>query len=64
MACMGENGNTSMVFMGKPKNKKPLERHRSRWDDCNKMNLQEMIMRQAVGCCKRGDEHSGYLRCG
>jgi len=32
------------VLVGKPEGKKPLGRHRRRWEDNNKMNLQE------VGC--------------
>jgi hypothetical protein len=59
LACMGQKENTCTIFMGKPK-KMPLERHWRKWEDYNKMKLQEMTMGQAVDCCKQGDEHSGF----
>jgi len=45
-ACstMGEMRGVYRVLVEKPEGKRPIERHRSRWDDDIKMDLQE------VGC--------------
>ena len=41
---MGESRVVYRVLLGKPEGKRPLGRHRSRWEDNIKMDLQE------VGC--------------
>ena len=47
-ALMGERRGVYRVLVGKPEGKRPLGRHRNRWEDNIKMVLRE------VGC---GDEH-------
>jgi len=44
VAHMGEERRVYRVLMGKPEGKRPLGRHRRRWVDNNRMDLQE------VGC--------------
>jgi len=39
---MGEGRVVYRVLVGKPESKSPLERPRRRWEDNNKMDLQEM----------------------
>ena len=41
---MGKGGDLNRVLVGKPERKKPLGRHRRRWEDNIKMDRQE------VGC--------------
>jgi hypothetical protein len=41
---MGESRDVYRVLVGKPEGKRPLGRHRHRWEDNNIMDLQE------VGC--------------
>jgi hypothetical protein len=43
-ACMGKTKGVYMILMGKPKGQRPLERHRHRWKDNIKTDI------QAVGC--------------
>ena len=42
MSRMGEGRVVYRVLVGKPESKSPLERPRRRWEDNNKMDLQEM----------------------
>ena len=42
MARMGEGRGVHRVLVGKPEGKRPLGRHRSRWEDNIKMDLQEV----------------------
>jgi len=44
VACMGERRVLYRVLVGKPEEKRPLERPRRRWEDNIKLDLQE------VGC--------------
>jgi len=44
VARMGERRGVYRVLVGKPEGKRPLGRPRRRWEDDNKMDLQE------VGC--------------
>jgi hypothetical protein len=39
---MGKSGDLNRVLVGKPERKKPLGRHRRRWEDNIKMDLQEV----------------------
>ena len=39
---MGERRGVYRVLVGKPEGKRPLGRPRRRWEDSNKMELQEM----------------------
>jgi len=76
VARMRENRGVYSVLVGKPEGKRPLGRSRRRWEDNNKVDLQE------VGCggmdwidltegrdmwggaCKRGNVPSGSIKCG
>jgi hypothetical protein len=40
---MGERRGASRVLVGRPKGKRPLGRHRRRWEDNIKMDLQEGV---------------------
>ena len=42
MARMGEGRGVHRVLVGKPEGKRPLGRPRHRWEDNNKMDLQEV----------------------
>ena len=42
MARMGEGRGVYRMLVGKPEGKRPLGRHRSRWEDNILMNLQEV----------------------
>ena len=42
VARMGEGRGVHRVLVGKPKGKRPLGRHRRRWEDNIKMDLQEV----------------------
>jgi len=42
IACMCEERGVYRVLMGKPEGKRPLRRHRRRWEDNIKMDLQEV----------------------
>jgi len=53
VARMGERRGVYGVLVGKPEDKRPLGRPRSRWEDNIKMNLQE------VGCGGYGMYRAG-----
>ena len=53
---MGERRGVYRVLVGKPEGKRPLGRHRRRWEDNIKMDLQE------AGC--GGMDRSSWLRIG
>jgi hypothetical protein len=38
----GEKGNAYRILVGKPKGKRPLGRHRRRWEDNMRMDLREI----------------------
>jgi hypothetical protein len=42
VACMGEGRVVWRVLVGKPEGKRPLRRHRRRWEDNIRMDLQEV----------------------
>ena len=42
MARMGEGRGVHRVLVVKPEGKRPIGRHRSRWEDNIKMDLQEV----------------------
>jgi len=42
VACMGDRRGVCRVLVGKPKGKRPLGRHRRRWDDKSNTDLQEV----------------------
>jgi hypothetical protein len=48
VALMGEMINAYEIFVGKPEGKRPLGRHRRRWEDNVKMGL-KIIVRAVVG---------------
>jgi hypothetical protein len=41
-ACMGEGRGVYRVLVGRPKGKRPLRRHRHRWEDNIKMDLRQI----------------------
>jgi hypothetical protein len=41
VACMGEGRGAYRIFVGRPEGRRPLGKPRSRWEDNNKMDLQE-----------------------
>jgi hypothetical protein len=43
VARMVERICISRIFVGKPEEKQPLERHRHKWEDNIKMDLQEVV---------------------
>ena len=43
VACMGERRGVYRVLVGKLERKRPLGRHRRRWEDNIKMDLQEVV---------------------
>ena len=47
MARMGEGRGAHIFLVGKPEGKRPLGRPRRRWQDNNKMDLEEV-----GGCCE------------
>jgi hypothetical protein len=42
---MGKERGVYRILVGKPEGKRPLGRHRRRWEDNNKMDLQEVGFR-------------------
>ena len=42
MACVGWKRNACNILVGKPEGKKPLVRHRHRWEDNIKMGVKEI----------------------
>jgi len=42
VACMGERRDAYVILVRRPKGKRPLGRHRHRWKDNIKMDLQEL----------------------
>ena len=44
VTCAGESGGLYRVLVGKPEGRRPLRRHKRRWEDNIKMDLQD------VGC--------------
>jgi hypothetical protein len=42
VACVGEKGNACKVLVGNPKGKRLLGRYGHRWEDNNKIDLQEL----------------------
>ena len=53
VACMGDRRGIYRVSVGKPEGKRPPGRPRHRWEDCIKMDLQE------VGCGGYGLDQAG-----
>jgi hypothetical protein len=57
------------ALVGKPEGKRPLERHRRRWEDNIIMDLREigwegMDWMHLVGPCEHGNESSGSIKFG
>jgi hypothetical protein len=42
VACMGEGRGAYRILVGRPEGRKPLGRHRLRWEDNIKMDFQEV----------------------
>ena len=69
VAHMGEGRGVHRVLVGKPEEKIPLGRPRSRWEDNVKIDLREVgggedWMELAQDTCEYGDELSGSINCG
>ena len=76
VACMGERRSLYRFLVGKPEGKRPLGRHRHRWEDDIKMDIQEVGcggcgldragsgQKQVAGTCYCGNEPSGSIKCG
>jgi len=60
VARIGERKGVYAVLVGKPEGKRPLGRHRSRWEDNIKMDLQEVGVWTGSNCLKIGTG-GGYL---
>jgi hypothetical protein len=70
---MGEGRGVNRVRVGIPEVKSPLGRPRRRWEVYIKMDLQEvgwgtawieLIWLRIGGCCKCGNEPSGFIKYG
>jgi hypothetical protein len=44
VACMGTMIKAYIILVGKPETRRPLGRHRRRWEDTIKMNLREILL--------------------
>jgi hypothetical protein len=42
VACMGEKRNAYRILVGNPDEKRPLGRHKHRWEDNIKIDLKEI----------------------
>jgi hypothetical protein len=71
---MGEGRGLYRVLVGKPEGKRPLGRHRCRWEDNIKADLQKVGCgdmywielaqeRQATGNYECGNKPSGSIKC-
>jgi hypothetical protein len=72
---MGESRGAYRVLVGKPEGKRPHGRHRRRWEDNMKTDLQErdvgvwtgsswLRIETGGGTCECGNEQSGSIKCG
>jgi hypothetical protein len=72
---MGESRGAYRVLVGNAEGRRPLERHRRRWDDNVKTNLRELggkhgldrsgsVYGQVAGFFECGKEPSGSIKCG
>jgi hypothetical protein len=75
VARMGKGRGVYRVLVGKSEEKRPLGRPRRRWEDYNKMGLQEVGCGGCIGSswlrlgtggsiCECGNEPSGSIKCG
>jgi hypothetical protein len=66
---------TYHILVGNPERKRPLGRHRRRWEDNIRMNLMEKVLvgrcgldasgsgqKSVAGSCEHGSEPSGYIK--
>jgi hypothetical protein len=68
MACSthDENKNVYKVLVGNPEEKRPLGRHRNRWEHNVKMNLREIragFIWLRIGTSGNCNEPSGCIKC-
>jgi len=50
VASMGEVTSAFIVLVGKPEGKRPLGRHRLRWEDSIRMDIREIGGKVWTGC--------------
>jgi hypothetical protein len=72
MAHVGERG-ACRVLVGWPEGRKPFGRHRHRWEDNIKMDLQALRLGvvdwsslgqgQIVGSCEHGNDPLDFIKC-
>jgi hypothetical protein len=60
MACMGEGRGVYRVLVGKPKDKRPVGRHRCRWEDNIKLDFRDIG--SMAGFCEHGNEPLGSVK--
>jgi hypothetical protein len=61
---MGVKRNAYRILVGKQEGKRPLGRHRCRWEDNIKMDLREIGCGGPVeGSCEHGNEPSDSIKC-
>jgi hypothetical protein len=62
---MREKRNAYRVLVGKPEGKRPLGRHRHRWDDNIKLDLREIGWggMDWIDLAEHGNEPSGSIKC-
>jgi hypothetical protein len=73
---MGEVRGAYNILVGRPEGRRPLGRHRHRWEDNIKMYLRETGFgdvdwihlaqdkdRDRIGSCEHGDEPLGSIKC-
>jgi hypothetical protein len=70
---MGDRRRAYMVLVRRPEGKKPLGRHRYRWENNSKMDLQEVgwggidwiiSLRTGTGTCECGNERASTVNQG
>jgi hypothetical protein len=65
VARMGEVRSAYNILVGRPEGRRPLGRHRRRWEDNIKMDLREIGFEDVVaGSCEHGNEPSNSIKFG
>jgi hypothetical protein len=61
IVCMGEKRNAYRSLVGKQEGKRPLGRHRQRWEDYIKMDLREGEFGWSIYCTNQGMSLCTYV---